>query len=824
MTHSSTRNRNYSLTTAVLSWLIAPSVCSAALFVDTDTDPSFFPASAEVIAATMSQGAFGDDASTSLAQSFTVNSAFSLETIYLGYENDNNANVDQTLTLTIFNVTDVQAATHDEPPLAGDVLFTDTVTFPAVGGTDTVAGIHMDSPLALAAGGYAIRFSDTTSPGWEWLRTGNTDNDVYAGGHGYENGAEKGTGTSARDFTLALSSVALPPPPLEPIDTFSVQSGDLLAATTWDNSLAPVGTPPEPNYIHNVVSGHAVTSDGSQPYTGAEVNLTDGSLTYTASGVHLPLVTAGAGTTVNETTTGAFFLGDIGAPELGQMELNGQLTIAAEGGNDAGLDMAMSGAGTATVNVEAGGTLFLTDMSSFDGTLQFNGTGDEVLYEGPDGGGVAIEMNSTGTNRLALNPNGFNAISSGVVFNQPGEIDHRSDGSNNNNNRLAPINSIVVSADVTIDLTKTYARSGVPNERRLFAANGLRGSSNIIVNGTSTDPTTGDATLNEFEFGSTSPDSSTATNLNTNSYTGTLTANDFVNVEVRHHIPSAAVVVNQNARLEFGHRDVESLFTTRAGEVTVNSGGILEVGYEEQPNGATPVHAPYRLQLTKQRGESGDLTLATGSTTIMQISASGANQFDTIAAEGTVTLGGTLELLINPDVPSQTVSCDTGVDCVYTPTDGDMFEIISIVAETLPTDLDGNGSVGSEDIAIWNEMFGSNLAAGTNGFNSDVTADVDGDGDTDGADLLAIQRDFGAGGTLTGSITGDFDQLVIVDPANTLAGFDVTRSVTASSVILTINAIPGVNAVPEPSAVLLAGLAAMLMGIDRRGSLSLARG
>jgi hypothetical protein len=170
-----------------------------------------WPASAEVVTATPDQSSFGQDAPISLAQSFQTDTPFSLQTIFLEYENDTNAAGDKTVTMTIFTVADVNAATHDEPPTSG-ILLTDSVTFPYVAGTDTVARIALDSPLAISANagtdGYITRFTDGGDPGWEWRRTGSTHNNTYAGGKAYEDGSEKTDGL--RDYTLALSSVPEP--------------------------------------------------------------------------------------------------------------------------------------------------------------------------------------------------------------------------------------------------------------------------------------------------------------------------------------------------------------------------------------------------------------------------------------------------------------------------------------------------------------------------------------------------------------------------------------------------------------------------------------
>lgn len=188
---------------------------AATVTFDAVADGGKFPADAEVVAATLAQRQFGDDTDDTLAQSVTVDNAFTLKSIYLAFESDTRLEEDETATMTIFKVADVNAAIHDEPPLAADILLTDTVTFPYVAGADTVAHIVLDTPLELPASvgtsGYAVHFAGTTNPGWEWLRTGSAFGNIYADGSGYEAGSEKGAGASGRDFTLALSSVVPEP-------------------------------------------------------------------------------------------------------------------------------------------------------------------------------------------------------------------------------------------------------------------------------------------------------------------------------------------------------------------------------------------------------------------------------------------------------------------------------------------------------------------------------------------------------------------------------------------------------------------------------------
>lgn len=56
---------------------------------------------------------------------------------------------------------------------------------------------------------------------------------------------------------------------------------------------------------------------------------------------------------------------------------------------------------------------------------------------------------------------------------------------------------------------------------------------------------------------------------------------------------------------------------------------------------------------------------------------------------------------------------------------------IEVEASDKPGDLDGDGNVNGDDLAIWQEAYGTSVAG-----------DADGDGDTDGRDFLIIQRNF----------------------------------------------------------------------------------
>src|SRR5690606_17102113 len=117
------------------------------------------------------------------------------------------------------------------------------------------------------------------------------------------------------------------------------------------------------------------------------------------------------------------------------------------------------------------------------------------------------------------------------------------------------------------DLTKTF----INDERRLSYTDAIRGAADITVNGTATDPydpagNTNGTTLNEFELGSTGEPSGAIPN---NSYTGTLTANNYVNVELRHSMTGAKVVVNNPALLDMGHQVVGTAKAIQLGEVVI---------------------------------------------------------------------------------------------------------------------------------------------------------------------------------------------------------------------------------------------------------------
>jgi hypothetical protein len=306
-------------------------------------------------------------------------------------------------------------------------------------------------------------------------------------------------------------------------------------------------------------------------------------------------------------------------------------------------------------------------------------------------------MNATGTNTLA-----YTGIDSEqetdkgtVIFNLAGTIDHRSD-----RDHLQGTSNLVANAPVTIDLSKTYPTAGQTDERAFEITRNLRGSAPITVQGTAAAPTGTGNTNNQFQIGATT---AAFTNKFEVDYTGTLTTQGYVEVDARAGMPKAKINVNRHGILATGfepHVYVpdQSQPTTRFGEINVmaesspgaGDGGTLEVGYLVSTTG-NGNHAPQNLRLTKSGGQNGNLTLAGGTSLIMQINGppnyvppqvgdpgncADARQssckfdgpaFDTIEVEGLATLAGKLVIHLAADVPFQAEASDT------TPPDPDYF-------------------------------------------------------------------------------------------------------------------------------------------------------
>ena len=314
------------------------------------------------------------------------------------------------------------------------------------------------------------------------------------------------------------------------------------------------------------------------------------------------------------------------------------------------------------------------------------------------------------------------------------------------------------------------------NERRFYSGNALAGAGNILVIGTSTDPTnlSADITHNEFESGSSA--AALDSSERHGSYSGTITSQDYVDFELRISYPKAAVDIAQNGRLEVGRlidsgdaNDLTSPETVSLGDVTIQSGAGLIVGYEEVPSGSTsPSEAivqPNRLNLTAAGSRSGSLTLANGSTTIVPLIGDLAGLgFGAITAEGDVSLDGTLQVIINPPQTSGHPLESTP----YAATIGDTFDIITTSVSAPDGDYNRDGTVDQDDYDMWKDTFGS---------TTNPLADGNDNGIVDAADYTLWRDNLGASGSLDGTISGMFDDLQIVDDGGVLASAGATLTV-----------------------------------------------
>ncbi|WP_428306930.1 hypothetical protein [Lacipirellula sp.] len=595
-------------------------------------------------------------------------------------------------------------------------------------------------------------------------------------------------GLAIDDLQFSASTAAGPS-----LTVNSATTGPALTPSTWANNQAP-------DALHNyhVLSGHTVTVNGAFP--GTELRALSGgviNISAAGNGQAIPKITVEAGGNLTETVSGAFTLGSAAlladaslASAQGELQTAQDLVFNADAGADVAIGLRLSGAGNIDVNSNgAGSDLIISDASSHTGTIRFNGTGDQVrLVKDKDFG--RIDMNSTGENAF-IYANTAQVIGGVLTYNQNGKIDHAATG-----NRIVQP-SVINTTDktVTVDLSKSFPT----DERRFILENTLQGSGALNVVGSATDPTnlgsggTNGTTLNEFELGTqTEP-----TTLANNSFTGVLTASDYVNIELRKNLRGAKIVVNNHAVVDMGHPVVELTKIYEYGEIQVNNGGTLEVGFEASIAGSQIGRHVAELALVSGSGRSGSLTLGDGSTTVMQINGTGAHQYDTITAAGNVTLDGTLKIVVNP-------AAFTGTNSTYNPTLGDVFPLITLTGTSFAAaDFNHSGAVDAADLSVWKMAFGS-----TN------LGDANSDGVTDGSDFLVWQRQFGT----TSGISGNFDALVVEDPSGYMAGAGLAfqLSKTATALNLTVVSASPLAALPEPTSLLLVGAAIPLLVAGNR--------
>lgn len=573
----------------------------------------------------------------------------------------------------------------------------------------------------------------------------------------------------------------------------SIATGLASAPTTWSNSQAPSAS-----FLYRVNNGHTVTVDSA--FAGNELRVLSGGVANISSagnGQALNTLVVEAGGNLTESVTGNVTIGNSvalndgvsPAANLGELTTDQNLTFSLDAGADFGVAMRIKGAGNIDFNSNgAGSDVVLAGAADHTGIIRFNGTGDSVRLV-KEQGFNRVEMNSTGANTFVYNT--IAQAQGGVLtYNQNGALDHASTVSGSRISQLSVLN--VTDKTVTVDLSK----SRTDDERRMYLESTLQGTGAVIVKGATTDPTdlgtggTNGTTLNEFELGSqTEP-----TTLSNNSFNGTLTANDYVNVELRHNLRGAKIIINNHAVLDMGHPVVGSTKVMQYGEIAINNGGTLEVGFEASIAGSKIGRHVGHLELLSTFGRAGSLTLSNGATTVMQLNGTGENEYDTIKAAGGIVLDGTLKIVVNP-------SAFTGTNSLFSPNVGDTFALMTATAGAGPAaDFNHNGTVDAADLATWKGAFGMG-----NG------ADANGDGVTDGNDFLVWQRTLGQTG---GGISGAFDSIVVEDPDGWMTGktFQVVQTATSFSLVVAA----AVAAVPEPSTALLAGLAFAGLAIRRR--------
>jgi hypothetical protein len=430
-------------------------------------------------------------------------------------------------------------------------------------------------------------------------------------------------------------------------------------------------------------------------------------------------------------------------------------------------------------------TVFLPAVGGGTGKIRLNGTGGAVHMIGNEGF-FDLEMNSPG-GELIFNPTAnLDATTETLTFNQPGTARHLATA-----NRIQGAQQFYVNAPVTVDLTTEFGSL----ERRWLTSGRLEGNSNLTVNGTPTEPLNVD--YNEFEIGSQGTTENEPASLITSNFGGTVTLNDYVNMEVRQNLPNGTIVVGNHALLEMGHMKRAAANSVRIGQIEVLNGGTLEVGMEKS-DATVDGHFAYHLTLDDEGGKTGGLVMQNGSQLNMQINGTALTDFDRITADGDVTVNGTLRIFVNP------ASCIGNTTCSTAPADanptfdpathvGTSWDIITTVpGDSPPGDYDGDGTVDDADYDEWVENFG-----GTG------SADGNGDGTVNAADHVVWKKFFGATGTGGSEIDGTFDFVV-----DDLAGYHFNVTYLSNIVRLTLaTGDSGASGgVPEPSTLALVGL------------------
>jgi hypothetical protein len=265
--------------------------------------------------------------------------------------------------------------------------------------------------------------------------------------------------------------------------------------------------------------------------------------------------------------------------------------------------------------------------------------------------------------------------------------------------------------------------------------------------------------------------------------------------------------VGNNALLDMGHKVLNATKSIKIGSVEVNNGGTLEVGFEES-TATVSGHHVYHLSLTGDGSRDGDLTLHTGSTTVMQLNSTLGGPYDTITADGNVVLGGTLSVLTNAVASTGTTG---GAYVNYTPAVGDKFDLIKINSIPALADYNASGTTNSDDYFTWRSTFDTAVTAGT-------AADGNGNAGVDAGDYVFWRKHEGETSGPVGAISGAFDAVTFSQALPAGVAYQLNQTATLLQLEF-ITAPPGASlegsAVPEPATLALCSLVLSLIATGR---------
>ena len=449
---------------------------------------------------------------------------------------------------------------------------------------------------------------------------------------------------------------------------------------------------------------------------------------------------------------------------------------------------ALRGNGTINAQVDGDGT---AELIASGGLLSVNGGIQDIGTIGTSGGAAVLHVtdpwNTNVTNAVVLNRGriqGSTITNDGVN----GISGHGSVIARVNNNSL-----IRASGGTLIVDNNSNDWDGLANTGTLRANNGvleLRDNASFLFNGTA-EAISGTVFASGFEL---EFDPGSMLRLNDGVYSSD-TATDFGgNIEVLAGATSiiqvtasstfentSTTTLNDNLRLEDGHSFVEVGATFLGGGALQNAGSHV-LTLEDGANLGVLVENEGRLTLGASPGQATVLDYQQDAigTLEIELEGTGLNDFDRLTATGLMQLDGLLDLSLiggfNPVLSDSftILSAAAGVNGV--------FSLFDFSAATLDPGL------------MWDVVYNATNVQLEVVSVPSFTADFDNDGDVDGDDLVQWEGDFGGPGS-DADADGDSD------------GFDfLTWQQQHGSGVPAIAAL-GASAVPEPSTLLLAGLA-----------------